>query len=167
MSQFNTGHQSGGFTDIISVVPTVQAAAYASGDVLGGEMEIPFALRRGGGSGILQSITIGSKIALTVEMDVIILSESAAAANTTVTENGAVAIDAADADLVLGVVNINSTDDGYADLGTPDVVTKVNIGLPVFTADASRSLYAIIVPRGAHTPGSTSDLTVKFGIMQD
>ena len=168
MSQFNSGHQRGGFTDVVSVTPTVQTTpAYASGDVIGGVMTLSGAMRRQGARGILQSIVINSEAALTAELDVIICSEDPSAANTTVTENGAIAIDADDADLVLGVVNINSSDDGYADLGTPDCITKVNIGLPVEAADDSRDLYAIAVLRGAYTPATTTGVVFKFGIMQD
>ena len=139
----------------------MQAAAYATGDVIGGKMTIPNAVLMDGGSGILQSIIACSKADLTVDMDVIIFS--ADPSGTTFTENGAIAVATADVAKVLGVVTLTTR----SDLGTPVVAALRNIGMPVESASTSRSLFACAVMRGAFTPGTTSDLTFRFGISQD
>lgn len=165
MSTFNTGHQRGGFTKVITITPTIQAAAYASGDVIGGKQELLKAGRDAYASGTIQSITISSEIAFTQELDIFFFN--ADPTNTTVTENGAVAIAAADAAKLIGCVSLVSSSDDYADGGTPDVLTKVNIGLPFEINADTRSIFAIAVVRGAHTPGSTDELVFKYGILQD
>lgn len=151
----------GGLTTVLDVTPTVEAAAYATGDVIGGKMTIPNAMRRDGGSGILQSVHLCSRSDLTVDADLIIFSEDPT--GTTFTENGAVAIAAADVGKVLGVIPITTR----KDLGTPVVACATNLALPVKSAAASRSLFACLVMRGAYTPGTTTDLTVRFGLLQD
>ncbi len=153
----------GGLTAVISVTPVVQAAAYATGDVIGGKMTITNALLSAGGSGILQSVQVCSKSDLTVDLDLIIFS--ADPATTTFTENGAVAIDVVDVSKVLAVIPITTR----KDLGTPVVAYANNLAIPVQgdAANLTRHLYASLVARGAYTPASTSDVTVRFGLLQD
>lgn len=151
----------GGLTKIVDVTPTVEAGAYASGDVMGGKMTLSNAVTMDGGTGILQSIMVCSKADLTVDLDVIIFSDDPT--GTTFTENAAVAIATADAAKVLGVIPIATR----KDLGTPVVAYALGIALPVAAGSTSRSLYACCVARGAHTPGTTTDITFRFGILQD
>ncbi len=153
----------GGLTTVISVTPAVQAAAYATGDVIGGKMTLTNALLSVGGSGILQSVQVCSKSDLTVDLDLIIFS--ADPSTTTFTENGAVAIDVADVSKVLGRISLATR----VDLGTPVVAYANNLALPVIgdAANLTRNLYACLVARGAYTPASTSDVTVRFGFLQD
>lgn len=147
--------------EVIDVQLTVQAAAYATGDVIGGKITIPNAVARDGGSGILKSVLLCSKADLTVNMDLVLFS--ADPADTTFTENGAVAIATTDVAKVLGVLQLATR----FDLGTPVVAGAYNVDMIVQAAAASRSLFACLVARGAYTPAATADVILRFGIQQD
>lgn len=146
---------------VIDVTLTTQAALYATGDVIGGKITIPNAMARDGASGILKSVQLCSKADLTVNFDLIIFSDNPSA--TTFSENGAVAIDPADVSKVLGVVQLATR----FDLGTPVVTGLNNVDMALKSGAASRDLYACLVARGNHTPGSTSDIILRFGIEQN
>lgn len=146
---------------VSSVTPAVEATPdYSTGDVMGGKMTIANAARLSGGSGKLESIVMASKVDMTVDIDVVIFDSDPSA--TTFTENSAVALDAADAAKVIGVVTISTRHD----LGTPVIASVRGLGIP-FDCAAGTSLYAVCVARGTINLGSTSDLTFRFGITQD
>jgi len=146
---------------IIDVQLTVQAAAYATGDVIGGKIAIPNAVSRDGGSGLLKSVLLCSKADLAVNMDLVLFSADPAAS--TFTENGAVAIDVTDVAKVLGAIQLATR----FDLGTPVVVGAYNVDMIVQAAATSRSLFACLIARGAYTPAATADVILRFGIQQD
>lgn len=148
-------------TKVVDVQLTVQAAAYATGDVIGGKITIPNAMARDGGAGLLQSVVLCSKADLTVNMDLVIFS--ADPANTTFTENGAVDIATTDVAKVLGALSLTTR----VDLGTPVVAALNNLNMPVQAAAASRSLFACLVARGAYTPAATADVILRFGIQSN
>jgi len=146
---------------LIDVQLTVEAAAYATGDVIGGKITIPNAVARDGGSGLLKSVLLCSKADLTVNMDLILFG--ADPADTTFTENGAVAIATTDVAKVLGAIQLATR----FDIGTPVVAGAFNVDMVVQAAAASRALYACLVARGAFTPAATADLILRFGLQQD
>jgi hypothetical protein len=146
---------------MIDVQLTVEAAAYATGDVIGGKITIPNAVRGDGGSGLLKSVLLCSKADLTVNMDLVLFS--ADPANTTFTENAAVAIATTDVAKVLGVIQLATR----FDLGTPVVTGAFNVDMIVQAAATSRSLFACLIARGAYTPAATADVILRFGIQQD
>ena len=160
------GDQRGGITAQDSLTPPVQAAAYATGDLIGGKMEFTTAARRPGLSGIIHSIVLASDNAFTSDVDIVFFDTDPT--NTTFSENNAIAVDIADVTTVIGVVNLVAADVG-TDLGTPDVLFKSNLGLAFNIPDANdtRSIFAAAIMRGAHTPGSTAALTWRLGILQD
>lgn len=148
---------------IVDVTPAVTAGAYSTGEVIGTKMTIANAIRgRDSPSGILQSIGIASKAALTVTVDVIIFTADPSAS--TIADTDAIAIDVADVAKVLPGTPVAVAT--KTDLGTPDYVTERNLAIPYYLA-AGTSLYAVAVIRGSHTPGSTSDLTFRFALMPD
>jgi len=148
-------------SNVQDVALVTQAAAYASGDVIGGKITLANAMARDGGTGLLKSVQLCSLADLTVDFDLIIFGANPA--NTTFTENGAVAIATTDVAKVLGVVSLTSR----KDLGTPVVVSAHNIDMVLKSASDSRALYACLVARGAHTPGSVADIVLRFGIQRD
>lgn len=151
----------GGLTNIVKVALTVQAAAYATGNLLGGKHTITNAVRAEGETAILQSVVIASKSDLTIDLDLLLFDADPAA--TTFTERAALAVDPADAFKVLGPITINTR----VDIGTPVIASLRNIGLPVKPAGASRNLYGALIARGNYTPGSTSDLQIIYGFDGD
>lgn len=147
--------------ELIDVQLTVQAAAYAAGDVIGGKITIPGAVARDGGSGLLKSVLLCSKADLTVNMDLVLFSADPAAS--TFTENGPVAIDVTDVAKVLGVISLATR----FDLGTPVVVGAANLDMIVQSGALTRNLFACLIARGAYTPAATADVILRFGIQQD
>lgn len=151
----------GGFTVVCDVTPAVEATPdYSTGDVMGGKMTIANAARVSGGSGLIQTVTLASKVDLTVDVDVIFFDANPS--TTTFTENAAVAIDVADAAKVIGVVTLATR----VDLGTPVVAHEGGLMIP-FDCASGKDLYAVAVARGTINLGTTSDLTFRFGILQD
>jgi hypothetical protein len=147
-------------TEIIDVALTVQAAAYATGDIIGGKIIIPNALARDGGSGILESVVLNSASDFTVNLELLLFSADPTA--TTFTENGPVAIAAGDVAKMLGVVNLSTR----YDVGTPVIAPVSNLRMPVKSA-ATRNLWACLIARGAITPAATTDLMLRLGILRD
>lgn len=141
---------------------TVQAAAYASGDLVGGKLtltdpksgtvEFP-------SGGLIQSVIITDLAKQNITKDVFFFDTNPA--NTTFTENGALAV--ADADLV-DLIGVAQVADWYS-LSDNSVGQVLNLALPFVLPGASASLYAAIVERGAPTYVSTADLTIRVGIL--
>lgn len=148
-------------TRVLDVQLTVEAAAYATGDVIGGKITIPNAMARDGGTGLLKSVVLCSKADLTVNMDLVLFSDDPA--DTTFTENGAVAIATTDVAKVLGALQLATR----FDLGTPVVTALNNVDMALRSGAASRSLFACLIARGAYTPAATADVILRFGIQQD
>lgn len=156
--------QVGGYTKIISVTPTVEATPdYADEDVLGGKQSITDAARLAAGSGVVNFLSVSSKVDITVGIRVTFFKSDPS--STTFTENSTLALDAADYDKVLGHVDIAAAD--WADLGTPNIATKTNINIPFNLPASVTTLYAVATAQGAINLGSTSDLTFNYGILQD
>jgi hypothetical protein len=156
--------QVGGYTKVISVTPTVEASPdYSDEDVMGGKQSIASAARSEGGSGIINFISVSSKVDITVGIRVHFFKSDPSA--TTFTENATLALNAADYDKVLGHVDIAAAD--WADLGTPNIATKTNINIPFNLPASVTTLYAVCTAQGTINLGSTSDLTFNYGILQD
>lgn len=154
-----------GFDRVVvrSITPTVEATPdYSSDDVLGGLQAITDAARSGAFSGVVSGITISSKVDITVGLRIVFFKSNPSA--TTFTENSALSLNSADYDKVSGHVDISSTD--IADLGTPNIATKLNINFP-FQLSGITTLYAVCLARGTINLGSTSDLTFNYQIIQD
>lgn len=157
-----TGLEGGEVTRLVSVTPTVQTTpAYAAGDLMGGKQTIAAAALSDYGTGRIMSVTLTSTTAFVTDAHIIFFTEDPT--STTFTENGAIAIDAADAAKVCGVVLLDQSAIGV-DLGTPDVLHIGDLNIPYEITEAGNGLYACIRMGGAHTPGSTSGITMRYGL---
>lgn len=157
-----------GNSRIISVTPTIQAAAYVAGDVIGGKLTFSNALQTMVGSGYLVSVTVSDLAAQAVDLDLVVFKSDPS--NTTFTENSA--LDIADADLskVLTVVNLGSSSRfAFADNSVHHISSlAVPLqGVSATTSGISGNLYGVLVSRGAPTFASTSDLTISIGVSRD
>jgi uncharacterized phosphosugar-binding protein len=142
----------------VRVSPTVtcEAAAYATGDLVGGKLTLT-AL---GNSGLITGARITSKSLQTCFFDIVVFNDNPS--GSTFTENGA--FDVADADLskVVGVLHLN---DVTALSGASVHQTSGN---PLsFVLPGATTGYAAIVIRGAPTFASTSDLSFSIRVQQD
>lgn len=154
-----------GFERVVvrSITPAVEATPdYSSDDVVGGLHSIVDACRNGTQTGTLLFFSMSLKADITPAFRVLLFKSNPS--STTFTENSALSLNAADYDKVLAFFDISSADD--ADLGTPHIMTKNNLNIP-FHLTSGTTLYAVLLARATLNLGSTSDITMNFGILQD
>ncbi len=144
----------------ISNTPTVTAGAYTTGMVAGGKQSLASAVRASGGSGVIQSVSISKKTALSAPYDVYFFYSDPT--NSTFTDNSALAVNVADLPSLIGVARCTD----LVDNGTPKTLQANNIALP-FKLITGTTLFAVAVIRGAETLASTSALILNVGILQD
>ena len=110
------------------------------------------------GSGVVQSVVVIDDAGQEAQLDLLLFDQSF----TATADNDAIAISTADAENCIGVVTVSA----YSDMGTPSVGRSTNSGL-AFKAKDDRTIYGQLVTRGTPTYASTSDLTIKIGILAD
>lgn len=152
--------KSGGDVLRATASPAVTAGAYAENDVIGVKMTLAGMARIAAGSGIVQSIAVHCKTAQTGAMDLLLFMADPSAS--TFTDNGALAVNAADFDKLIGVVSFG--EDDWTSLGTPSIAQKQGLSMP-FKLPAGTSLYAVLVARSTPTLGSTSDITLAVNVI--
>lgn len=143
----------------LTITPAVTAGAYAAGMVAGGKLSLTTAVRASAGSGVIQSVSVSKKTALTAPYDVYFFS--ADPTNSTFTDNAALALNVADLPLLVGVAHCTD----LVDNGTPKTLQATNVALP-FKLASGTTLFAVPVIRGAETLASTSALILNVGILQ-
>lgn len=144
----------------ISVAPTVDTGAYATGDLVGPKQTLTGAGFTGVYTGIIQSVTITDLDNQAADFDLVIFSSNPS--GTTFTDNAA--FDIADADLpkVVCVIQV-TTNVAFSD----NAVIIANGNNCIFDATASSGiLYAAPVIRSAAT-FTASGLTFRYSILQD
>jgi hypothetical protein len=148
--------------ELFVVVPTIDTAIYADGDVLFDWVEIPNAVRRKGDIGYIKSVTVIDKADQATGYELYIASAN----GTLGTVNAAPSI--SDANMVANQVqhlgDILAAE--MKDLGGARVATKQDRALQVQAAAASRSLWiGGRVLGGTPTYGAATDLALLVGIM--
>lgn len=140
----------------VDAVFTLNAAvAYAAGDTLTDALELPGAGADGGRITVLDTVVLNDKDDQKQALDLVFLN-----ANQTLgTKNDACAISDANADKIVGMVHVATTD--YVDLGGASVVCLKNIGLEMKTATGETSLWVAGVSQGTGTY-TANGLTGKF-----
>ena len=157
------GRKTGGFTKVVTVTPTVEAAAYATGELIGGKMSFAQAVRGidlVDATGMIQSVVITDLAKQSANLDLVFFDVDPS--NTTFTENSALDINDTDLLTIIGVVAITD----WKDFSDNSVGIALNLAMP-FGLGTGATIYAAIVSRGSPTYASTSDLTVRIGVLQD
>lgn len=147
---------------VVSVTPTVSSGvAYTAGDAIGGLQTIAGAAVPEISSGVVHSIVITDLAKQSADIDVIIFSANPSA--TTFTDNAA--LDIADADLtkVICMIQVYT----HSALNDNGVSSAHGTGCVFKLAQNATTLYAALVARSTPTLASTSDITVRYGILQD
>lgn len=145
---------------VITVTPTLDTNAYASGDLLFDATEIANAVRAIGGHAILQSVTLLDKSDQGVAMTLVFAN----AATDFGTLNSAPDPDDTEAETVIGHVAIGAGD--YLDLGASKVACVKNLGLLLKAGAATTSLYVAGI-NGAGTPTyAASNLILQLGLLR-
>jgi hypothetical protein len=131
---------------------------YADGDVLADYQEIADAALISAGSIEIESIVLLDKDDQAVALDLVFANAS----GTLGTENSAVSISDADADEIVGIVEIATGD--YVDLVNSQLVTKTNVGIQAKLS--ATSLYVGAITRGGTPTYTASGITLKIGVKQ-
>lgn len=151
---------TGGGSVNLTITPTVTAAAYIAGMVVGGKISLEGAARVSGGGGMIQYVSVTKKTALVAPYDVFFFKSDPV--NGTYTDNATFSLNPADDPFCVGVAHCED----LVDCGTMKKLQAANIALP-FKLAAGTTLYAIMVNRDAETLASTSALILNVGILQD
>ena len=153
------GMPVGGHSVVKEVTLSLDTNAYASGDVLAEVQEVTGALRSAALTGVIQSLAVLDKDDQGEALDVVFFKASASLG----TENAAVSISDADADKILGVVEVAAGD--FVDLVNSQLAVKANLSIVAAVASGT-SIYVGAISRGTGTY-TASGITLKIGILQD
>jgi hypothetical protein len=145
---------------VITVTPTLDTNAYASGDLLFDSTEVAAAVRANAYTALLQSVTIIDKADQGVAFTLLIAN----AATDFGTLNAAPDPDDTEAATVIGHVPIAASD--YVDLGASKVACIRNIGLLLKAGAATTSLHVAGI-NGTGTPTyANGDLVIQLGFLR-
>jgi hypothetical protein len=147
-------------TDLLTLTLSLDTNAYASADVLAATQELANAVRVSAGTGIIQSIRLNDKDDQGGALELVFLKTNVALG----TENAAVSITDANADQIIGIVKVASSD--YVDVGGAQIVTKTNVGLAIEAAAGATSIYVAAISRDTKTY-TAAGITLMIGILQD
>lgn len=139
----------------------VTVALYAAGNVMGGLLTFPNALRPATLSGTLMSLKMRDKVSARSDTRVLYLF-SANPTSSTFTDKAAPSIHVNDLDKLIGRYEFDAP---KSELGTMSFYGKSGIGA-VISAPAT-TLYGVLVTLGAPSPGSTSDIALSLGMARD
>lgn len=146
----------GSSDNAVTVTPTLDTNAYASGDLLFDSTEVAGAVRANGGHCVLHSATILDKADQGVAFTVVIAN----AATDFGTLNSAPDPDDTEAATVIGKFSVSTAD--YIDLGASKFATVPNIGIGLKAGASTTSVYIAGI-NGTGTPTyAASDLLIAL-----
>lgn len=150
-------------TRCVSVVPTIDTAAYSTGDVMGSEMEFASILKDSTKAGYITSVTIADAAAQAVDIELVVFDQNPSAFGS---DNAA--FDPTDTDLKAIRASIlfgSSQRFAYNDNSLKQL-TGISYAVGGRTSSNIRSLYGALVARGAYD-GDADSLTVTICVSQD
>lgn len=148
-----------GLLSTVTITPVIQAATYDPNDLVGGKIELLDVVKHSGGGGMIQSLVLLDKASQGRTVDVVLFGEDPD--NTTFTENDPFDLDDTDVTKVVGVIRCEDK----IDIG-PMVGVVRDLAMPFVLPAGGTSLFAAIILRQAATYLSTSDLTLRFNILE-
>lgn len=154
---------SGGFTQLVQITPTVQAAAYTTGQSIGGLITLTGLGRISGGTGLIQSITATFASGVMPNLDVVFFTGNPTAS--TITDKTALATATADLAKVIGVIHL--TDATLLGAAAPSIVEGEQLAMPYAAGAGTSIVYAAVVTRTAITLGATTDMVLTIRALQD
>ncbi len=151
----------GGNSALIDFTLSLDTSAYASGDLLADSQSIASAMRATDKTAVLQSLTLNDKDDQGVAMTLYFLSANVSMG----TENAAPSISDANADNILGYVDIAASD--WKDIGGTRIASVRSIGLLLKPVSGGTNIYIAAV-NGTGTPTFTAaGITGKLGLLRD
>lgn len=146
---------------VVSVTPTLDTGAYATGDLMGGKLSVAGAASASGGSGKILSVVVVDDDkqlgALTIQCF------AADPTNTTHTDQAAFA--PADADLATAIASVDVLSTDYQSYSTNSVASRYNLNIPYDLATGT-TLYCDLVSRDAKTYAADG-ITLLFFLERD
>lgn len=159
-----TNIKAGGKSDVIIPSITTSAAAYSSGDVVGGLITLGNIVRFAKGTGVLKSIHVTDSSGSAAPLTILIFSETPSGA--TYTDNSAFAYGATALSKQIAKINVGSSD--YETINGESVADIDTISKVLRSTGDNGNLYAVVLTTGTPTFGAgTGILTIKYGILQD
>lgn len=150
-----------GNSGVVAVTLSLDTSAYGAGELLADTQEVANAMRVAAGTGGIHSIVLNDKDDQGAELYLVFLSGNVSLG----TENQAPSITDANADSILGIVPVYTSD--WVDLGGCRIATLTNVGLVVKAVTGSTSIYIAAV-NGAGTPTYTAaGITMRLGLWRD
>lgn len=153
---------------LVKVVPTLSLTAYSVGDQMGGVLTLTNALDESSDTGTVLSVQVVDKAKQKPSFDILFFNSLPSVVSV---DNAALDVtDAEMDDKYIGRVSVLSTD--FKDILASSDATVLGVGLLVQGlrqphAPATKNLYALIQCQGTPTYGTTTDLTLRIGILQD
>lgn len=152
-------------SDVIVITPTltVSTSAYSAGDCVGGILTLPAALlpRTAGGTLVSLAVTDASDQKAALE----VLVFDAEPSGGTYTDNGALALSAADLSHLLARVPVATSD--YVTVGSVAVATVGAVNKALAAGAAVTDLYAVVMATGTPTYAAGTDLVLRFGVARN
>lgn len=144
----------------VTVTPTVQNAAYASGNCVGGFNPIVFSPANSQG-GVVTNVRVASVSGQTTGYTVYLFSANPTAS--TCTDKSTFTLAAADVSKLIAAPFVLTP--SVATGGTLSFAESANLVRPTGAGGGagSRTLYEALVANGAVTPGSTTDIQITVG----
>lgn len=155
------GAKIGGNTVVITPTITVDTAAYAAGDSIGGKITLTDAMRVSGGTGVLSGITLIDRANQKPALEIFIFDSNPAAA--TITDQAAFVFGTDDLKVIAKIV-VEAAD--WTTINSKATAELANLNR-VVKASGSAHLYAAIVAGGAPDFVASTDLQLRFKFFQD
>ncbi len=149
-----TGH---GF-DAVSA-PVVSNGAYSSGDIVGGLLTF-YCGQDANSTVLITGVIVAVKAAVTSSLK-LVLFNAVLSASTTVTDNAAYSLAAADVFKVVGVIDFTAQTAVLTDHGTPNTY-QANCNIVCNTERGSQIIYGLLIDGTGWTLTSTADLQVRL-----
>jgi hypothetical protein len=146
---------------VVDYTGVVGGPAYSAGDCMGGLASI--ALPTGFWKGYLESLAVLDKASQSKDFQLIFFKERPAG---TFTDNAALNISDADADLICGFMSVGTAD--YASLGSnATMAMKTGLNVPIHANTSSApgtTVYFTLRTTGTPTYGVSNELILRMGI---
>lgn len=149
--------ETGGWSDLLVVTPTIAAAAFSANDFVGGKNTLTNAVRVAAGKGQINSLKLVDKSIQKANLLIFIFGADLAG---TYADNAAESVTAADWLNWIGTIEVQASD--YKQMNNAALVDFAGMGIDTKAA-SGRNLYALIVTTGTPTYGANA-LQLTFGV---
>lgn len=149
-----------GHATVKTATPTISAAAYASGDVVGTPVEISGFALDVRGCALLQSLVVSDAADQKSALDLYFFDEEV----TPGADNAAFTLSAAESRALIGKVSVTAADYVSSAGGNAQAVLN-GLGMLMQAKERKKSIWMVVVSRGAPTYTAADNLQFKLGLL--